>query len=629
MHAQTPGPDAVWLRILETTDVHGHLMSYDYARDKDVKDFGLARTATLIRRARAETQNTVLLDNGDFLQGSALTDIGARPEAGWNAPNPVITAMNALGYDAATLGNHEFNFGLGWLKSALGDACFPLVCANAVLTLDPSTPLRDRTLLPPYVILQKTVTDESGQTHVLHIGIIGLLPPQTTDWDRDHLEGYLQTRDIVATAQAYVPRMRAEGAQIILALAHTGIASGFDSLGLENAALPLARVDGVDAVLSGHTHQVFPDPTVKSQDPEIDFDFGTLAGTPTVMAGFRGSHLGVVDLLLQKQDHGWQVTAHHVKARAVRPASSNRAAHPDQKILDVVAPAHLKTLSQTRVMVGHCDMPIHSYLAQVLPDRGQQIVLASKRDAIKTALRNTQFADLPTLAVSAPYKTGGHAGPDYYTNIPAGPISIRNVTDFYPFPNTLVCLQISGEHIHEWLERAASCFYQIKPGKTQQQLWNPAFAGHMFDTISGVTYRIDLSQPAKYDPNGKLVDPSTSRIRDLSYDGKPVPRNKIFALVSKSFRMFGGSYGPEPTKDVILHKGAASVNDIIMNYIREHGCASALSMPRPWCFHPVAEATVTLETGPGVMGYLADLDQLSARVIGPTDQGFIRLEIPM
>ena len=169
----------VWLRVLETTDVHGHLMPYNYASDQETESFGLARTATLLQKARQEAPNTVLFDNGDFLQGSVLTDIATRAEAGWTEPNPVIAAMNSLNYDAGTLGNHEFNFGLPWLQNTLKEVQFPMVCANALMIGASQT--GEETLLPPYTILTRDLIDSAGETHQVKIGVIGLLPPQITN----------------------------------------------------------------------------------------------------------------------------------------------------------------------------------------------------------------------------------------------------------------------------------------------------------------------------------------------------------------------------------------------------------------------------------------------------------------
>lgn len=206
------------LRIMETTDLHVHVFPYDYYADKAVNTVGLARTASLIAAMRAESTNSVLLDNGDFLQGNPMGDYiaYARGMAAGDA-HPVITAMNTLGFDGSALGNHEFNYGLDFLMNSVAGAAFPILCANVALTMG-GDPTQDTTLLPPFVILDRTITDGAGETHPIRIGLIGFVPPQIMNWDRQHLQGSVQARDIIATAQAYVPAMQEQGADIFIAL---------------------------------------------------------------------------------------------------------------------------------------------------------------------------------------------------------------------------------------------------------------------------------------------------------------------------------------------------------------------------------------------------------------------------
>ena len=248
------------LRIMETTDIHVHVYPYDYYADKEIDTVGLARTASLIEDIRAEATNSVLFDNGDFLQGNPMGDYIAyergMPEG---AMHPVIEAMNTLGFDASTLGNHEFNYGLEFLMNSVSGAAFPIVSANVVTKMG-ATPAEDETLVPPYVILDREVTDGAGETHAIRIGVIGFVPPQIMNWDRKHLEGKVEARDIVRAAQAHVPRIREEGADIVIALSHSGIGAVEHEEGMENAAIPLAGVEGIDVILTGHSHLVFPGP---------------------------------------------------------------------------------------------------------------------------------------------------------------------------------------------------------------------------------------------------------------------------------------------------------------------------------------------------------------------------------
>ena len=246
------------LRIMETTDLHVHVFPYDYYGDRPVDTVGLARTAAHIADIRTEATNSILLDNGDFLQGNPMGDYIAY-ERGMKEGDmhPIIQAMNAVGFEGSTLGNHEFNYGLDFLMKSLAGANFPVVTAN-VATKTGATPTDDTTLVKPYVILDRTVTDGAGEAHAIKIGLIGFVPPQIMQWDRQHLEGNVEARDILQTARAYVPQIKEEGADIIIALSHSGIGSADETDLMENASVPLATVPGIDAILTGHSHLVFP-----------------------------------------------------------------------------------------------------------------------------------------------------------------------------------------------------------------------------------------------------------------------------------------------------------------------------------------------------------------------------------
>ncbi|MBZ0123480.1 MAG: metallophosphoesterase, partial [Roseovarius sp.] len=266
------------LRLLATSDVHGAILPFDYASGRDIAAYGLARTASLIARARHEARGGCLLvDNGDFLQGTPLSDL--HDIAGEDGRHPVIAAMNRLQYDAATLGNHEFNFGLPALRAALEQAAFPVICANALVRRGARV-AEDVTLLPPSVLIERELSDRTGARHRLRIGLLGLLPPQIMAWDRFHLARELCARDMMETAAARVPMLRAEGADLVVLLAHTGLETGAPGAEAENAALSLARLPGVDAIVAGHSHEVFPDPAAPVRGDGADHRAGTFWGVP-------------------------------------------------------------------------------------------------------------------------------------------------------------------------------------------------------------------------------------------------------------------------------------------------------------------------------------------------------------
>ena len=288
------GP-VVKLRIMETTDLHVNIMPYDYYRDAADDTVGLARTATLVKAARSEAKNSLLFDNGDIIQGSPLGDyVAYRKGMKKGDVHPIVAAMNVLNYDCGTLGNHEFNYGLEFLQNSLGAAKFPLVCANAIKA-------DGETLQKPWLILDREVMDESGAKQKLKVGVIGFVPPQIVQWDKANLDGKVTTVDIVDAAKKHVPDLKKAGADIVVALCHSGIAGGERQGGEENAALHLAKVDGIDVILTGHQHFVFPGGKEFNNIPGVDVKAGTLHGKPAVMAGFWGSHLGVIDLELTRE----------------------------------------------------------------------------------------------------------------------------------------------------------------------------------------------------------------------------------------------------------------------------------------------------------------------------------------
>ncbi|RYI03354.1 MAG: 2',3'-cyclic-nucleotide 2'-phosphodiesterase, partial [Acetobacteraceae bacterium] len=348
------------LRLIATSDLHASLMPYDYCANGPDANLGLGAIAQQIADARGEVRNCLLFDNGDFLQGNPLADFAATAKR--RRAHPVITAFNTLGYDAATLGNHEFDYGLRFLSDVLETAQFPVVSANIATRLGAS-PARDETLVPPYTILRRQMFDDEGRAHVLRIGVIGFAPPQIAEWDRDQPDGRVHTRDILAAARAWLPRLRAQGADIIVALAHTGIGEADPCNGTENAATALAALPEVDAVVAGHSHLVFPGPGFVAS-AEVDPVRGRLAGKPAVMPGHSANHVGIIDLRLQRTSHGsrrWIVA--DATAR-IGHRSADRAA-ATAALQHALAPDHRATLAWSRRQLGATSLPLHSHFATV------------------------------------------------------------------------------------------------------------------------------------------------------------------------------------------------------------------------------------------------------------------------
>ncbi|AMY71948.1 bifunctional 2',3'-cyclic-nucleotide 2'-phosphodiesterase/3'-nucleotidase [Frigidibacter mobilis] len=614
---------------METTDLHVHVFPYDYYGDHASESVGLARTAGVVEKCRAEAANALLFDNGDFLQGNPMGDYIAY-ERGMNPgdAHPIISAMNAVGYDAGTLGNHEFNYGLDFLANALAGAAFPVVSANVATRLGDS-PTDDETLLPPYVILERMLTDGTGAAHPIRVGVIGFAPPQILTWDSHVLNGRVAMRDIVTAAQSWVPKMRAEGCDLVLALNHSGIGASDWAPGMENASVPLARLPGVDAVMTGHSHLVFPSPTFAGL-ADVDAERGTLAGKPAVMAGFWGSHLGLIDLLLERNETGWRVLDFAVEARPVtKPAQAANpapAAQGNSPVLEAAQAEHTATLAYVRRPVGHSSRPLNSYFALVADDPALQLVCAAQRWHVEQALEGTEWQALPLLSAAAPFRAGGRAGPGHFTEVPAGGLALRNVADLYVFPNTIRAVRVTGADLADWLERAAGLFRQLQPGETDQPLLDPDFPSYNFDMIAGLSYEIDPTQPARFDERGNLRDPDARRIRNLCQAGLPVRPDQAFVIATNSYRAGGGGGFRGTGADRIIYEGRNTNRDVLLRYITRQGTIC----PRvggTWRLTAPAGTSALFDSSPRAGDHLAYVSDPRIEAAGPGENGFARFRI--
>jgi 2',3'-cyclic-nucleotide 2'-phosphodiesterase/3'-nucleotidase len=615
----TPGPNEIHLRLLATTDVHVQIHPYDYYADRPAPESGLALLATLISQLRAQTPNTLLLDNGDILQGSPMGCFVAEvQDPTGRAVHPAIAAMNVLGYDAATIGNHEFNYGLDFLTRSLGAAQFPIVCANVVVH-EADNPADDDTLLPPYVILDRNVTDGAGKAHKLRIGVIGLLPPQIMVWDRQHLAGRVTTRDIVAAAEAWLPRITADCADLVIALCHSGIGPPEPEEGLENAATALAALSGIDALVVGHSHLVFPGPGFADL-PGVDDQKGTLMGKPAVMAGSYGSHLGVIDLILQQDAGGWRVGAAQTKAIPASAANYAEVSPRATAVLAATREDHDRTVAHVRKSVGHSDVPLTTYFAALPGNAALALIARAQAWHVKSRLAGTPFGDLPLLSAASPFKMGGRGGPDFYTDIPAGPILVRHLAALYPYPNMIRAVVVTGAQLQAWLERATAGFHQIAPGRQDQLLIDASVPSSNFDVIHGVTWEVDLSQPARSGGTGE------GRVRDLRHDGRPVAGEDRFVIATNNYRAAGGAAFPGSGDEIVILSEPDLTREILRRYLIETGAVRRYDRP-VWRFRPMPGTSIVYETAPGARAHLHEVSPLRAEPIGETPDGFAQFRI--
>ncbi len=612
------------LRILETTDLHTHVMDYDYYKDKATQKFGLARTASLIRRARAEVSNSVLVDNGDLIQGNPMGDYMAARGLEEGEVHPVYKAMNLLDYDVGNIGNHEFNYGLEFLQEAIDDARFPYMSANVI---DAAT---KQPVFKPYVIIPYSFEDTQGRAHELAIGYIGFVPPQIMSWDKKNLEGRVEALDIVETAERLVPRMRAEGADLVIAIPHSGIATKAYEAMAENSVYYLSTVAGIDAIAFGHSHAVFPSKTYEGL-PGADVEQGTINGVPSVMPGRWGDHLGVIDMRLTKQ--GDALVVAHAQTH-VRPIFENEAlVEADEEVSRAVAEEHAATRAFVGRPIGRASEDMYSFLALVQDDPTIQIVNMAQRDYVERFIEgDANFKGIPVLSAAAPFKAGGRANdPSNFTEVQAGELTFRNAADLYLYPNTLVALKVRGEHVRECLECSAGLFNRIDAtsSETQHLINWEGFPTYNFDVIDGVEYEIDVSQAARYDRSCALVDAEARRIKNLTFKGKPVDDAQEFIIATNNYRAYGAAFAG--TGEAFVAFSSPDENrSILAQYIRTVSEERGEISPRAdnnWRFTPIKAAValdLVFETSPSdrASSFIKEQSQYPVERVGTNEAGF-------
>nr|WP_232729879.1 bifunctional 2',3'-cyclic-nucleotide 2'-phosphodiesterase/3'-nucleotidase [Paenibacillus phocaensis] len=623
--ADGTGAATVDLRILETTDLHVNIVNYDYFADKPTDEYGLAKTATLIKQARAEAKNSLLIDNGDLIQGNPLGDyIATVDKLQEGEIHPVYKAMNLLGYDAGNFGNHEFNYGIDFLKTAVQGSDFPYVNANIYLDDKDQDPSNDKNAFTPYLILDKEVIDSTGAKHNLKVGIIGFVPPQIMSWDKAHLEGNLIAKDIVETAKKFVPQMKKEGADLIIAVPHSGFEDIPQTPLMENSVLYLSKVEGIDAILFGHAHKVFPDASFEGKTG-VDLAKGTINGVPAVEPGYWGNNLGIIDLTLEKSGDTWSVKNSKVAVKPIYDTVNKKPlVDADETIWKAIEEDHEATLKYVRGPVGKTSAPINSWFALIQDDPSIQIVTNAQKWYVEKHLEGTEYEGLPVLSAGAPFKAGGRQGANYYTDIPAGDIAIKNVADLYLYSNTVNAVLVTGAEVKEWLEWSAGQFNQIDPTKTEaQELVNYDFPTYNFDVIDGVTYQIDVTQPAKYDAKGGVLNEKSSRIVNLSYDGKPIDPAQKFVVASNNYRASSSKFANPDGKRIILASPDEN-RQVIIDYIRENGTINPTADDN-WSLAPFGKANVTFATSPAAKETAAKAGNL--KFLADTKDGYATFQL--
>ncbi|MET7745179.1 5'-nucleotidase C-terminal domain-containing protein [Streptomyces sp. NPDC005385] len=547
-HRKPPKPPRTWsFSILGTTDLHSHVFDWDYYTDAAYQDskgnsVGVARVATLVKQQRAAKgeDRVLLVDAGDIIQGTSLAYYYARVDpivgtGGKRGPkHPMAVAMNAMRYDAAALGNHEFNYGIETLRRFEEQCHFPLLGANA---LDAKTL---RPAFQPYTVKRVRVPGAPD----IKVGILGLTNPGIALWDKDNVAGKMAFTGLVEQAKKYVPRMRALGCDVVFLTDHSGL-DGSSSYGdelpyVENASnLVAQQVSGIDAILVGHTHTEVSSYTVTN----------TGTGKDVVLSEpyCYGMRLTVFDFELELVHGQWKVTS--TKAQTL----NSNTVEEDAEITGLLTADHELVVKYVNTPVGTCTVDLSAAEAcwKDVPvmDFIHQVQMATVATGLSTA-----DAALPLISVAAPFSRTA--------DIPQGDVTIRDVAGLYIYDNTLYGKKLTGAQLKDYLEYAAKYYHQVPAGTKVDTatLTNAnSFWDYMYDTAAGVSYDIDIAQP------------EGSRIKNLSYAGAPVADGQVFVVAVNNYRANGGSGYPHIAAADIAYSSTNEIRQLMIDYVTAKG----------------------------------------------------------
>ncbi|TFC15426.1 bifunctional metallophosphatase/5'-nucleotidase [Cryobacterium algoritolerans] len=543
-----PG-DPVSLTIMGTTDLHGCVFNWNYFQNAEYddsarNDIGLAKVATLVEAVRLQRgrENTLMIDAGDTIQGTPLAYYFARiaPITDGHL-HPMAAAMNYIGYDAAALGNHEFNYGIPLLRTFADQLDFPLLGANA---LDAATGLP---AFAPYVI--KTISPAGEKP--IKMGILGLTNPGIAIWDKANVEGQLSFPGLVEQAKVWVPRMRAEGADVVVVAAHSGATTSSsygDALPYpENAATLVAeQVPGIDAILVGHAHQEIPERRV------VNTQTGrTVILTEPLRWGMR---LSLIELSLVKRRGQWAVES--VGSSVLN--SNTVPEHP--QVVDLLGADHATVVGYVNSVIGSCTEAMSCATARYEDSAALDFINLVQGQAVRAAIAGTAQAGLPILSIAAPFNREAA--------IPAGEVTVRDVAGLYIFDNTLLGITFTGAQVKAYLEKSAQYFRQVTGTGpfTPDQLTNAVTAvaptgtpDYNYDVMGGLdaslSYKIDIAR-----------DPG-SRIIDLNYNGAPIDPTAQFVVAINNYRQSGGGAFPGVTTAPVVHNAQQEIRQLIIDWV--------------------------------------------------------------
>ncbi|MBF4767863.1 5'-nucleotidase C-terminal domain-containing protein [Nocardioides agariphilus] len=553
--AGSPGSSSrtIKLSVLGTTDLHGNVFNWDYYKDTEFddsahNDIGVAKVKTVIDRERAARDHPVLvLDAGDTIQGTPLAYYYAKVQPiGGNVIHPMARAMNLIGYDAAALGNHEFNYGIPLLRTFESQLNFPLLGANAV------DPVTKRPVFAPYII-KRIKVDRAPD---LVVGILGLTNPGIAIWDHANVEGKMEFPGLVEQAKKFVPELKAKGCDVVIVSAHSGpntSSSYGDALPYpENAATLVAQeVAGVDAILVGHAHLDVPTRVVDSLVTE---------GKQVVLCEplFWGKKVAVFDMELERHGRRWSL---------VGPITSTtlptNTAEPDPDVSAAVQEQHDTVIDYVNSVVGTSTVAMSADRAVVEDTPIIDFVNYVQALTVRAALTGADAA-LPMLSIAAPFNRGA--------SFPQGDVTIRDVAGLYIFDNTLLGSRVTGAQVKDYLEFSANYFKAVDNAgpvaidDVIRAVTPSAPTGtpdYNYDIVAGLedrlTYDIDLAQPVG------------SRITNLQYAGAALDPAQEFVMAVNNYRQGGGGNFPHIKDAPVVYNAQVEIRQLLIDWVVANG----------------------------------------------------------
>lgn len=592
------------------------MLAFDYMRDRADTGPSMARLATVIKQHRETAANSerlsLLVDNGDLVQGTPVAEFLALPST--KIPHPMAACINAMAYDALGLGNHDFDHGLAQLDRIIEQFDAPAICTN----------LSENTLtkVVPWVHLERNIKCCDGKIRPITIGIASVLPHQTARWNRHQLQGHGDVSLPLPALRKAVTNLRKQGADIVIVLAHMGIAVMDEGNDPQNQVSGVAAIKGVDAVIGGHTHLLFPGPDHLSAQ-EADCQRGTIHGVPVVMPGAPASHLGVIELDLEwvESDQKWTI---YTARSTVEPVGIDIPQDPT--ITACVHDAHEATRRYLAEPVASLTAPMNSFFTLARAGSIASLLAGAKKYFIAKNIAGTGLQDLPLLSVGSTAATGGFDGPDNFVCLARGCLKRRDIAGLNPYANQVWAVRTNGARLVDWLERSTLIFKTLTPGQTDQELINVNVPGFRFDTIFGLTYEIDPTQPPFYDLSGQGFGSGKGRISNVRWKGAPLDLEQEFLVATTDHRTSGSGAFEAFSDSEIVFRDGAPLSHALIEYLQSPDF-SPQDVSCPWRFKSEIDCSVILLSAPEAANHLNEIADLSPEYAGLSSEGFARIRL--